>query len=1010
MPKTYKIQITPERTIGPIDMERVKALVMKGRIQGHEPTAEPPFTDWRPFTSFPGLGELLLKKLESDENRADAGEVGTPEIPATKTMVSTEATKTMAEDSIKVEHEEEFGIPTLIDIPMLPKEENPDLERTRADLPVLDARGLPVSEDSTRILTPESMEIVAQQYTPPAVVKPPPGIPQKNIFGKEVDAAKYVDEKGRRRLFTPRTMAILAFAVVFVGYLATSDEETAKKNDPANIVPRIHTFPYIEVNVPPRLGNTIEAAESAELVEKGQELTQKETPSAYITAIKKYLYRAVGKNVTSWDAKAVLASAYMRISEIVPRDQRFFDTVDKLLFPGPPKTQWTPEYVVALSEYYQMLNRHDQAQEIIDTYLKRTRSNELYYQKARIDFERREIDSALSNMSKAIPPENAGAANPRHLLFYATLLDKKGQTEAAIQNLNRLKKESASRGLYGPGILFHADLLHRNGKSKEARAVLKPLLDRPYLVDRVQLADAFALAAKILESLNDLPRARAFADTAENFHYDKEAVQDLLYRIKSKIPKTKAAYTQIVAGRQKEKAKQDDQAQILYTRALEMDRGDPTPFMLLANLYEQQGLVAEAVERYQRAVSGTDRRPVWAYLNLARIYANRFDLENAKNMIKMASSLKRERDAVEYLQGLVNLKASRQDLAEPFFDKAMSRNSRLTDLYIQMGDIEVEKKNQKLAEFYYSVALRYQPFHPKAMLGVALTRFYLDSPSGAKSFLKDKLAMQPNSAAIMSNLAIIHLRSGDQDSGKAYLQNAIRSDSKYAQAFRLLGDLTKDEGDRQVDNYAARRYSYRYALASYEMYCKLAPNDPEGYKATADLYFDIRDLGAAAKNYHTVLKLTKNYPGVRLRLAQISRNGGDAANAMKLLDEEIQINPRSDAALVERGNVYMAQKDFQNATKAFTDAARINEKNADALFGLGVVYHLQSSYDNALSLFARVIKLDPLKADVYWQMGLIYQKQNNKAKAIQAFTNYKGIVRDPMAMSKADEKLRELQK
>ena len=105
----------------------------------------------------------------------------------------------------------------------------------------------------------------------------------------------------------------------------------------------------------------------------------------------------------------------------------------------------------------------------------------------------------------------------------------------------------------------------------------------------------------------------------------------------------------------------------------------------------------------------------------------------------------------------------------------------------------------------------------------------------------------------------------------------------------------------------------------------------------------------------------------------------------------------------------MAKKDFDAATSSFTQAARINEKNSDALFGLGVVYHLKGSYDNALSLFARVIKLDPLKADVYWQMGLIYQKQNNRVKAMQAFTNYKGIVREPAAVSKADEKIRELQ-
>jgi tetratricopeptide (TPR) repeat protein len=194
------------------------------------------------------------------------------------------------------------------------------------------------------------------------------------------------------------------------------------------------------------------------------------------------------------------------------------------------------------------------------------------------------------------------------------------------------------------------------------------------------------------------------------------------------------------------------------------------------------------------------------------------------------------------------------------------------------------------------------------------------------------------------------------------------------------------------------------------MYSKLAPNDPEGYKATGDLYFDIRDLGAAAKNYHKVLSLTKNYPEVNLRLAQISRNGGDAEKAMELLHEEIRVNPRSDAARVEMGNIHMAKRDFAAATRSFTEAARINDQNADALFGLGVVHHMQGSFDNALSLFGRVIRLDPLKADVYWQMGQIYQKQNNRTKAVQAYTNYKGIVRDPNLVARADEKIRELQR
>ncbi len=1018
--RNYKVRIAADRTLGPLDLERVTALVMKGRILGNEPTSVEPYATWAPFTAFPELGELLLKKMETDNSRKHDGKEVTGQMPATRTIMSQEATKTMlhGNDEPHVPSEpvedDSYGMPTLLDIkaPDKVENDNPDLEKTQVHLPML-AESRDLEDGATRILTLENVEQALVPYSPPEkkalTLTGEGGVPAKRgMFGlgKPVDPDEYVDETtGKRRLMTKNTAALLALGMIAIVYLQNAVEED---NDPNNMFPRRHKFSYIEVNMPPRLGVDADPARSAELTDQGVELISRETPSAYIRAIRDYFYKAIGKNPKNVDAKALLASCYMRLSETIPRNQRLFDTIEKLILPGPPQGQWTPDYVVARAEYYQMLNRHDQAQEIVDTYLKIRPTPELLYQKAKIAYERRELDVALNIISKAIPPEKLQRANPRHLLLYANLLEKKGQKEAARANLERLKKENIS---YGPGMLHYADFNLRDGKPQIAFKALKFLNANPGLLEGMQRADMFAVTARTFESLNMLDPAYRFARAAFRDHYNREEVEDLLFRIKSKMPKFKAAYTHILAARQKEKAKESDKAISSYVQALEQNRNDAMPFMMLARLYEERGDVYEAIDRYNKALNQTSEKPLEAAVNLARIYITRFDLEKAKNMIKLSEQMALASgtriDQVFYLKALIQLKQRRLDLAEPFFDKALNRSSRFIDLYLQMGDLETDRKNEKLAEFYYSMALRYEPFHPKAMLGVALTRFHTDSPSRAISFLKDKLNTQPNSAAIMTNLAIIYLRSGDQLSGKNYLQNAIRSDSRYAEAFRLLGDLTKDEGNRQSD-YSAKRHSYRYALASYEMYSKLAPNDPEGFKSTADLYFDIRDLGAAAKNYHKVLELTPNYPEVRLRLAQISRNGGDGDRAMNLLEEEIKVNAKSDSAFVEKGNIFMAKKDFTAATKAFTEAARINEKNSDALFGLGVVYHLQGSYDNALSLFGRVIKLDPLKADVYWQMGLIYQKQNNKVKAMQAFTNYKGIVREPAAISKADDKMREL--
>ena len=64
--------------------------------------------------------------------------------------------------------------------------------------------------------------------------------------------------------------------------------------------------------------------------------------------------------------------------------------------------------------------------------------------------------------------------------------------------------------------------------------------------------------------------------------------------------------------------------------------------------------IDEAVDRYQKSVQGTLYRPIEAYLNLGRIFANRFELDKALVALKNAFDMKRKRDQVEFLRGLIN--------------------------------------------------------------------------------------------------------------------------------------------------------------------------------------------------------------------------------------------------------------------------------------------------------------------------------------------------------------------
>src|SRR5688572_29890851 len=66
MDTKYKVKLNNGRLLGPLDFERVQALARKGHFLGKEATSVTPFSDWREFSSFPELAELLLQKIEGE--------------------------------------------------------------------------------------------------------------------------------------------------------------------------------------------------------------------------------------------------------------------------------------------------------------------------------------------------------------------------------------------------------------------------------------------------------------------------------------------------------------------------------------------------------------------------------------------------------------------------------------------------------------------------------------------------------------------------------------------------------------------------------------------------------------------------------------------------------------------------------------------------------------------------------------------------------------------------------
>lgn len=1028
--RQYFVKHNSGRVLGPIALERVRELIFAGQLQGQEPAALKAEGPWKKLSSFPEVAEIFLEQLSKEANlkqkksKAPAQDSTPPETsaaadppaaaepfepninpPVSEGTAAAPATRTYLAPK---EEEPSFRSPEVAQKPKKPRDEDaanpygevptlinikrptdPDLERTKVNQ-VSPAHREGFSEyvaDATKL-------IPAQQKMPLA--------PEK---GDAVPVAKSLGIVPEKPRIISRKVVYIIIACLLLTLMMMQAEERPKEAV-RELRPATFRFKPVQINIPTQpKDKKPDVGRSIAFLNEAMKHFRIDTPTGYIRAAN-LLYKSYFFNQENIVARSLLVSTYIRLTEIVPRNERFYNTVSELIKTNPGRKTYPAEFFVAQSEFELMMERPERALQTIEAVAKRSPSPEVLYQLAASLRALGERNRAIATVTRALKMDGGGARSPRLLFLYAQLLEEKEQRGAALRVLRTLLQVSPG---HGAALLLYARILYRNNDVNRSMLTLVRLIQNPHRADPNTLAQAFLLAARIYESKRSHSQALRFARAAKLLMPASGEADELIFRIRSNNPDLRKLYERLLAAKEKEKSKEYTEAVNLYIRARETNPSSPVPLFHLAQLYESIGKPHMAVELY-RKITQMEQKSIDAFYNLANLYLRQYEIDQALALMRTIRSepTQRRSPRITHMAGRIALFRSDPQQARANFVAAIEQGARIPQLYVDMANLEEENKNVALAEFYYSAALRYDPFNEDALLGIAMSRFFKNTPSDAIRFLEAKLFSRPNSPQILTNLALIHLRSGNREVGKQYLQRAVRSDPNYSRAYRLMGNLVKEEGDRQSD-FEEKRRSYKFALASYAAYSKLAPFEPDGYMSAAELYFYVRDLGAAAKNYNKVLSLAPNYPRARLQLAKIARNGQDPDAALTLVNEEIKRHMNSSDAYVELGKIRLAKKEYALASQALTTAAKLNPKSVDAIIHLGYVHYLQGDFQSAIALFERALEIDPLKEDIHWKIGLAFEKDGKRTKAISAFKNFQGLTTDPEKLQKVREKILKLQ-
>jgi tetratricopeptide (TPR) repeat protein len=123
----------------------------------------------------------------------------------------------------------------------------------------------------------------------------------------------------------------------------------------------------------------------------------------------------------------------------------------------------------------------------------------------------------------------------------------------------------------------------------------------------------------------------------------------------------------------------------------------------------------------------------------------------------------------------------------------------------------------------------------------------------------------------------------------------------------------------------------------------------------------------------------------RLSLAYAYQRDAQYQAALAEYDRVLKQDPKSTAALFNKGVIYMTLGDAKKGEAALWDALKIDPANALAAKELGEYYAAKGQYKSLLVAVKPVVEAKPTLADLQYLAGLGYEKTGDKTLAKQHY-------------------------
>lgn len=120
----------------------------------------------------------------------------------------------------------------------------------------------------------------------------------------------------------------------------------------------------------------------------------------------------------------------------------------------------------------------------------------------------------------------------------------------------------------------------------------------------------------------------------------------------------------------------------------------------------------------------------------------------------------------------------------------------------------------------------------------------------------------------------------------------------------------------------------------------------------------------------------------------VEQTGGDIAEAIRLYEKAIQLDPQAAGALVNLGTIHFNHQRWKDAETFYRRAVEADPGYALAHFNLGNLYDEMGQRAKAMEHYQASLRIAPAYADAHYNLALLYQSAGELMRAAQHWQTY----------------------